>query len=64
MASDLAMAMEARCYRGGEGRTKLHVFAWKRRDTMAVVWFVVYLVLILLERVFNLQGMITTWIFR
>ena len=58
MASDLAMAMEARCYRGGEGRTKLHVFAWKRRDTMTVIIFAAYIILILLEQVFNLQGML------
>jgi len=63
MASDLAMAMEARCYRGGEGRTKLHVFAWKRRDTGAVILFAVYIALILLERVFNLQGLVAAQIF-
>ena len=54
MASDLAMAMEARCYRGGEGRTKLHVFAWKRRDTLAVIIFCCYIALILLTRFFIL----------
>ena len=58
MASDLAMAMEARCYRGGEGRTKLNVFAWKRRDTGAVVIFAFYVALILLERVVDLQGIL------
>ena len=58
MASDLAMAMEARCYRGGEGRTKLHVFTWKKRDTGAVIWFAAYIALIILERIFDLQGMI------
>jgi len=63
MASDLAMAMEARCYRGGEGRTKLHVFAWKRRDTLAIVIFAVYVALILLERVLNLQGALAAWLF-
>ena len=59
IASDLAMAMEARCYRGGEGRTKLHVFAWRRRDTGAVIWFSVYMALIILERVFDLQSILT-----
>jgi len=63
MAADLAMAMEARCYRGGEGRTKLHVFAWKRRDTLAVIIFCVFVALILLERIFNLQGMIVAGLF-
>jgi energy-coupling factor transport system permease protein len=63
MASDLAMAMEARCYRGGEGRTKLHVFNWKRYDTLAVIIFCGFIALILLERFINLQGMLTTWLF-
>ena len=63
MAADLAMAMEARCYRGGEGRTKLHVFAWRRRDTLAIVVFAGYVAMILLERVFNLQGAIIAGLF-
>ena len=63
IASDLAMAMEARCYRGGEGRTKLHVFAWKRRDTGAVIVFAVYIALIALERVFRFQTLIVEALF-
>ena len=63
MAADLAMAMEARCYRGGEGRTKLHVFAWKRRDTLAVVIFCAFVALILFERFFNLQGLLIAALF-
>lgn len=31
-AMDLAMAMEARCYRGGEGRTKMKPLIYKNRD--------------------------------
>ena len=34
-ADDLATAMEARCYRGGEGRTKMHVLAYSGRDAVA-----------------------------
>ena len=34
-ANDLAMAMEARCYRGGEGRTKMHQLAYTWRDRNA-----------------------------
>ena len=34
-ASDLALAMEARCYHGGEGRTKLHPLHYKRADLLA-----------------------------
>lgn len=38
-ADDLALAMEARCYRGGDGRTKLHPLAYSRRDLAAGVLF-------------------------
>ncbi len=31
-AGDLAMAMEARCYRGGDGRTKMKPLIYKKRD--------------------------------
>jgi energy-coupling factor transport system permease protein len=31
-AEELAIAMDARCYRGGEGRTKLHVLHMKGKD--------------------------------
>ena len=34
-ANDLAMAMEARCYRGGEGRTKMKPLVYKTRDYIA-----------------------------
>ncbi|HHX37230.1 MAG TPA: energy-coupling factor transporter transmembrane protein EcfT [Clostridiaceae bacterium] len=33
-ADDLAIAMEARCYRGGEGRTKLHPLVLRRSDIL------------------------------
>lgn len=34
-ADELAVAMEARCYRGGEGRTRMHELCYQARDTMA-----------------------------
>ncbi len=34
-ANDLAMAMEARCYNGGENRTKMKPLIYKTRDYMA-----------------------------
>ena len=34
-AGDLAMAMEARCYHGGEGRTRLRVLQCEKRDYIA-----------------------------
>ncbi|MBE5884391.1 MAG: energy-coupling factor transporter transmembrane protein EcfT [Lachnospiraceae bacterium] len=43
-ANDLAMAMEARCYRGGEGRTKMKPLVYQKRDYIAYVCIVVYLI--------------------
>lgn len=39
-ANDLAMAMEARCYHGGDGRTKMKPLHYVSRDRMAyaVIW--------------------------
>ncbi len=45
-ALDLAMAMEARCYRGGEGRTKMKPLIYQRRDIIAYLVLVIYLVAI------------------
>lgn len=42
-ANDLAMAMEARCYRGGEGRTKMKPLKYKKRDVMAYLILFAYL---------------------
>ena len=39
-AEDLATAMEARGYQGGEGRTKYRILHWHQRDTMVLVVFV------------------------
>lgn len=44
-ANDLAMAMEARCYRGGEHRTKMKPLIYKRRDWLAYGAVVCYLAL-------------------
>lgn len=38
-AEELATAMEARGYKGGEGRTKYRQLAWVNRDTMVMVAF-------------------------
>jgi energy-coupling factor transport system permease protein len=35
-ADELATAMECRCYHGGEGRTRLHVLRYQRRDYVAL----------------------------
>lgn len=44
-ANDLAMAMEARCYRGGEGRTKMKPLVYHGRDIRAYIIVLLYLVL-------------------
>ena len=36
-AGDLAMAMEARCYHGGEGRTRLRILKLTRADAVAAL---------------------------
>ena len=46
-ANDLAMAMEARGYRGGEGRTKMKPLIYKKRDHIAYVILLTYLVCII-----------------
>ena len=43
-ANDLAMAMEARCYRGGEHRTKMKPLLYKKRDFLAYGFLLIYLV--------------------
>jgi energy-coupling factor transport system permease protein len=40
-ADELAVAMEARGYKGGEGRTKYRILHWSMRDTMAMLLLVV-----------------------
>ena len=49
-ANDLAMAMEARCYRGGEGRTKMKPLQYKKRDYLVYGMLVLYLILIVAEK--------------
>ncbi len=44
-ANDLAMAMEARCYRGGEGRTKMKPLVYKKIDFRAFGFIIGYLIL-------------------
>lgn len=36
-ADELAMAMESRCYHGGEGRTRMHELHYARRDLLAAL---------------------------
>ena len=43
-ADDLAIAMEARCYRGGEGRTRMKPFHWRIADTASLLFCVALIV--------------------
>ena len=42
-ANDLAMAMEARCYHGGAGRTKMKPLVYTKRDYMAYLVLLIYI---------------------
>lgn len=45
-AGDLADAMDARCYHGGDGRTKLHPLHYTGRDSVAFFVLLLYLLLL------------------
>lgn len=49
-ANDLAMAMEARCYHGGQGRTKMKPLHYEKRDRMAYLLMAVYMIAICVLR--------------
>lgn len=53
-ADELATAMECRCYHGGEGRTKLHVLKYQRRDYIALTAGVLVVTAVLVLRHFGL----------
>ena len=40
-ADELAVAMEARCYRGGEGRTRMHELVYAGRDYLAFALIII-----------------------
>lgn len=49
-AEDLATAMEARGYRGGEGRSKYRKLKWASRDTIVLVVFAIATVILIFLR--------------
>lgn len=51
-ANDLALAMEARCYHGGEGRTKMKPLKYKGADGIAYLLIAVYFAVVILLRRF------------
>ena len=50
-ANDLALAMEARCYVGGEGRTKMIPLVYHKVDRLAYVVVIAYFVLLMVIKV-------------
>ena len=52
-ANDLALAMEARCYRGGDGRTKMKPLTYKKRDVVAYVVLLLYIVALIAVGIFT-----------
>lgn len=50
-ADDLAMAMEARCYNGGEGRTKMKPLRYGSKDRIAYACSIVFLALVIAARI-------------
>lgn len=45
-ADELAIAMEARCYRGGEGRTCMHELVYTNRDLVAALGMIVLITIL------------------
>ena len=54
IAGDLAMAMEARCYHGGEGRTRMNGMKFTKADLFAALLLCLYLGLIIWSGKFQL----------
>ncbi|MBQ6890379.1 MAG: energy-coupling factor transporter transmembrane protein EcfT [Oscillospiraceae bacterium] len=52
-ADELATAMECRCYHGGEGRTKMKLLRYKRRDYLAFLAGIILLATIITLRCFG-----------
>ncbi|ADL53370.1 energy-coupling factor transporter transmembrane component T family protein [Clostridium cellulovorans] len=49
-AEELAMAMEARCYRGGEGRTRMKVLKYTKNDAVAYIIMIFVILLSVTSR--------------
>lgn len=49
IAQELAIAMEARCYRGGDGRTKLHPMKYEKKDFTAYAVLVIFVAAVFIQ---------------
>ena len=58
-ASDLATAMESRCYSGGEGRTKMYPLKYHKRDAIAYIILLLFLLAAIALRI--LMSRYLTW---
>ena len=52
IAQELSYAMEARCYRGGMGRTRMHDMKLGKNDYIALLFLAGFMAFIILERVY------------
>ena len=53
-ADDLAMAMEARCYNGGEGRTRMKPLRYEGRDGLAYLIVLSFLIIVIVFRIYGI----------
>ncbi len=51
-ADELAIAMEARCYRGGNGRTRMNVLKYDKKDYIAMIFITIFFALVIASRYF------------
>ena len=59
IASDLAMAMEARCYRGGKGRTRMNAIKFGKGDLIAGILMAALLVAVIWIGTVEIPGLMT-----
>lgn len=60
-AEELALAMESRCYHGGEGRTRLKVLKFRMADLWALLIMIAFVALVVLfQRFLPLDRMLTS----
>lgn len=57
-AYELSLAMEARCYNGGEGRTKMYPLKYSRGDIISYVLIILSLIIIILIKVMSFESII------
>ncbi len=61
-ANDLALAMEARCYRGGAGRTKMKPLSYKKRDYATYGMVLLYMAIVISAKVLDVTSLIKAWV--